>query len=53
MAEKAANFGPELMRFIEKSMLLQMLDAVWKEHLLRSTICARASACAPTASATR
>jgi preprotein translocase subunit SecA len=34
MASKAANLGPELMRFVEKSILLQMLDAVWKEHLL-------------------
>jgi preprotein translocase subunit SecA len=34
MAAKAANLGPELMRYIEKSLLLQMLDAVWKEHLL-------------------
>jgi preprotein translocase subunit SecA len=34
MAAKAANFGPELMRFIEKSLLLQIFDAVWKEHLL-------------------
>jgi preprotein translocase subunit SecA len=33
MAAKAANMGPELMRFIEKSLLLQTLDAVWKEHL--------------------
>ena len=34
MASKAANFGPDLMRFVEKSLLLQTLDAVWKEHLL-------------------
>ena len=34
MAAKAANLGPELMRYIEKSLLLQVLDAVWKEHLL-------------------
>ena len=34
LASKAANIGPELMRFVEKSMLLQMLDQVWKEHLL-------------------
>ena len=34
MAAKAANIGPDLMRFIEKSILLQTLDAVWKEHLL-------------------
>jgi preprotein translocase subunit SecA len=25
--------GTELMRFIEKSLLIQTLDAVWKEHL--------------------
>jgi len=33
LAAKAANLGPELMRLIEKSLLIQMLDAVWKEHL--------------------
>ena len=33
MAVKAANFGPDLMRYIEKSLLIQVLDAVWKEHL--------------------
>lgn len=34
MAGKAANYGPETMRFVEKSLLLQLLDRVWKEHLL-------------------
>ena len=34
MAAKAANFGPEMLRFVEKSFLLQLLDQVWKEHLL-------------------
>ena len=34
MAEKAANYGPELMRMAEKSVLLQVLDQIWKEHLL-------------------
>ena len=34
MAAKAANLGPDLMRMIEKSILLQVLDHVWKEHLL-------------------
>ena len=33
-ASKAANFGPEIMRYIEKSLLLQVFDTVWKEHLL-------------------
>jgi preprotein translocase subunit SecA len=35
MAEKAANFGPEVMRLVEKSLLLQVLDQYWKEHLLQ------------------
>jgi preprotein translocase subunit SecA len=34
MAEKSANFGPELMRMAEKSLLLQLLDQTWKDHLL-------------------
>jgi preprotein translocase subunit SecA len=34
MAEKAANYGPDIMRMVEKSLLLQILDQVWKEHLL-------------------
>jgi preprotein translocase subunit SecA len=35
MAEKAANIGPEIMRMAEKSILLQILDQSWKEHLLQ------------------
>ena len=34
MAEKAANFGPDVMRMIERSLLLQLLDQHWKDHLL-------------------
>jgi len=34
MAEKAANFGPDIMRQVEKSLLLQILDQTWKDHLL-------------------
>jgi preprotein translocase subunit SecA len=34
MAEKAANVGPDVMRMVEKSLLLQLLDQSWKEHLL-------------------
>jgi preprotein translocase subunit SecA len=33
-AEKAEKFGRDLMNFVEKSVLLQTLDVVWKEHLL-------------------
>ena len=34
MAEKVANIGPDIMRQVEKSLLLQELDHAWKEHLL-------------------
>ena len=34
MAEKAVRFGPDVMRLAEKSLLLQVLDQQWKEHLL-------------------
>ena len=33
MAEKATRFGPELMRAVEKQVLLQTLDHLWREHL--------------------
>jgi len=33
MTAKADAFGAELLRYIEKSILIQTLDAVWKEHL--------------------
>jgi preprotein translocase subunit SecA len=32
--ERRQKYGPDLMNFIEKSVLLQTLDQVWKEHLL-------------------
>jgi preprotein translocase subunit SecA len=35
MAEKAANYGADVMRMVEKSLLLQILDQLWKEHLLQ------------------
>jgi len=34
MAEKAVNIGVEMWRQLEKSIVLQMLDQHWKEHLL-------------------
>jgi preprotein translocase subunit SecA len=34
IAQKAADCGPELMRMAEKSLLLQLLDQTWKDHLL-------------------
>ncbi|MGX0974451.1 preprotein translocase subunit SecA [Roseovarius sp. MBR-51] len=34
MAAKAAQFGPESMRMIEKQVLLQTIDGKWREHLL-------------------
>ncbi|MFY0624007.1 MAG: preprotein translocase subunit SecA [Pelagimonas sp.] len=34
MGEKAEAFGPDTMRQIEKQVLLQTIDAKWREHLL-------------------
>ncbi|MGB3146885.1 MAG: preprotein translocase subunit SecA, partial [Paracoccaceae bacterium] len=34
MAEKAEAFGPATMRQIEKQLLLQTIDAKWREHLV-------------------
>ncbi|ATG45172.1 protein translocase subunit SecA [Phaeobacter piscinae] len=34
MVEKTEAFGPETMRNIEKQVLLQTIDAKWREHLL-------------------
>ncbi|HLI21696.1 MAG TPA: preprotein translocase subunit SecA [Stellaceae bacterium] len=34
MAQKAANYGADLMRLAERSLLLQILDQTWKDHLL-------------------
>ncbi|SER33221.1 protein translocase subunit secA [Faunimonas pinastri] len=43
MARKAEAFGPELMAMVEKQLVLQTLDQLWREHLsmldhLRSVI---------------
>ncbi|MCC7281142.1 MAG: preprotein translocase subunit SecA [Acetobacteraceae bacterium] len=35
IAQKAANWGTESLRAIEKQVLLGILDHVWKEHLLQ------------------
>jgi len=35
MADKEANFGADLMRRIEKSLLLQTIDHGWRDHLAR------------------
>jgi preprotein translocase subunit SecA len=34
MAEKVANYGVDIVRMVEKSLLLQILDQSWKDHLL-------------------
>ncbi len=34
MAAKTANFGAPVMRHVEKSILLNVLDRQWKDHLL-------------------
>ena len=47
MAAKNANVGPEIMRKVEKSLVLQMIDSGWRDHLqqldfLRASIQLRA-----------
>jgi preprotein translocase subunit SecA len=32
--ERAINVGPEIMRYVEKSILLQTLDHDWREHIV-------------------
>jgi len=34
IAEKVANIGPDIWKRVEKSILLQLFDQHWKEHLL-------------------
>lgn len=34
MARKAAEYGPDILRQVEKSVMLQTLDKHWREHLL-------------------
>jgi preprotein translocase subunit SecA len=33
-ADRAERFGPEVMTYVEKSVLLQTLDGLWREHLV-------------------
>jgi preprotein translocase subunit SecA len=33
-AARAAEFGPEVVRYVEKSLLLQILDHNWREHIV-------------------
>ncbi len=34
MASKVAQWGADVMRYVEKSILLQTLDHLWREHLV-------------------
>ncbi len=33
-ADRAERFGPEIMTYVEKSVVLQTLDHLWREHLV-------------------
>ncbi|MFN3856062.1 MAG: preprotein translocase subunit SecA [Phreatobacter sp.] len=35
MAAKAARFGPDIMRQIEKAVVMQVLDHLWREHIMQ------------------
>jgi preprotein translocase subunit SecA len=34
MAAKAGQWGPDVLRYVEKTILLQTLDHLWREHLV-------------------
>src|ERR1044072_1577139 len=34
MAAKVAQWGPDVMRYVDKTILLQTLDRLWREHLV-------------------
>jgi preprotein translocase subunit SecA len=34
MAAKVAKWGPEVLRYVEKTVLLQTLDHLWRDHLV-------------------
>ncbi|OLP48747.1 preprotein translocase subunit SecA [Allorhizobium taibaishanense] len=34
MADKTERFGPEIMAYIERSVLLQTIDNLWREHIV-------------------
>ncbi len=34
MAEKAERFGPEIMAYVERSVVLQTIDNLWREHIV-------------------
>ncbi|MCL6708679.1 preprotein translocase subunit SecA [Pseudomonas sp. R2.Fl] len=34
MAEKAERFGPEIMTYVQRSVVLQTIDNLWREHIV-------------------
>ena len=50
--EREAEFGADLLHAFERRVLLTVLDRHWREHLYEMDYLRRASACAPSASAT-
>ncbi len=34
MADKAERFGPEIMSYVERSVVLQTIDNLWREHIV-------------------
>ena len=34
VAEKTARFGPEIMTYVERSVVLQTIDHLWREHIV-------------------
>ncbi len=34
MTDKAERFGPEVMTYVERSVILQTIDHLWREHIV-------------------
>ena len=45
MAARAVDLGPDIIRQVEKSILLQTLDQHWREHLVTLEHLRKLSAC--------
>ncbi len=52
-AAKVARFSPDIMRQVEKSILLQSIDGLWREHLVTLDHLSKVVAGAVSPSATR
>jgi preprotein translocase subunit SecA len=51
--DRAERFGPDVMNYVERSVVLQTLDHLWREHIVNLDHLRSSSASAAMRSATR